>query len=577
MGGPGADDDPGHRRPADQARLILAPVDPQLRQVVAGSPVRKQVGKIVEGGPATVDGGVEHLTDGLEETGGVAAGEISSRSERVNSSPVQGFVGVDVAQTRYRALIEKQCLDRRLPSGESPGQLHGCRWIRPGVGADTAQTRRCYVVLVVDGHEAEGAGIDELHDRAIIEVPDEMGVGILPVCIERPPPGHPQVSNHRLTVVQKHFEELAPPSYGLDPTAGEPGNDFLGRRVVSCGAHMADLHRLEYAANHRRFEVTSRYLDLWQLWQCNLPDLAVTVPWLMVIPPRQFAQVLGDAMNGLATVWKSVAVAGISVFVPTGILTVVVFMSTGAADFLDLVMNRPDSLQRLSSDVYRELAEPFFVAVGVAILLQVIAGVFVALASHSAVAAQIRGRILTPGEAIRAALNHYVRGLGAVLLVMASVTILVGLGGFIWLVPALSVGTPNLASQLIALLLLAVLIGPGVWAGVSASMTTSALAIESGGVLHSIRRSMRLVRGRWWATAGFTLIVGFLSGVATQLIQLVALPLVAVGEFGVGLAIAAAVGVLAQGLLVGAIAAMFTHWYVDLRARRETLSTENLS
>ncbi|MFP3882243.1 MAG: hypothetical protein ACLFRT_06895 [Actinomycetota bacterium] len=340
---------------------------------------------------------------------------------------------------------------------------------------------------------------------------------------------------------------------------------------------MADLHRLEYAANHRRFEVTSRYLDLWQLWQCNLPDLAVTVPWLMVIPPRQFAQVLGDAMNGLATVWKSVAVAGISVFVPTGILTVVVFMSTGAADFLDLVMNRPDSLQRLSSDVYRELAEPFFVAVGVAILLQVIAGVFVALASHSAVAAQIRGRILTPGEAIRAALNHYVRGLGAVLLVMASVTILVGLGGFIWLVPALSVGTPNLASQLIALLLLAVLIGPGVWAGVSASMTTSALAIESGGVLHSIRRSMRLVRGRWWATAGFTLIVGFLSGVATQLIQLVALPLVAVGEFGVGLAIAAAVGVLAQGLLVGAIAAMFTHWYVDLRARRETLSTENLS
>lgn len=322
--------------------------------------------------------------------------------------------------------------------------------------------------------------------------------------------------------------------------------------------------------------MTSRYLDLWQLWQCNLPDLAVTVPWLMVIPPRQFAQVLGDAMNSLANVWKPLALAGISVFVPTGILTVLVFRSTGAAGFLDQMMNRPDSLQRLSSDVYRELAEPFVLAVGVSLLLQVISGVFVALASHSTVAAQMGGRILTPGEAIRTALNHYARGLAAVLLVMASVTILIGLGGFIWLVPALSVGTPNLISQLIALLLLAVLIGPGVWAGVSTSMTTSALAIESGGVLTSIRRSMRLVRGRWWATAGFTLIVGFLGGVAIQLIQLVALPLVAVGGFGVGPAVAAGVGVLAQGLLVAAIAAMFTHWYIDLRARQETLASESL-
>lgn len=554
----------------------MASVDTKLRQVVAGSPVGQQVGEIVEGGPSTVDGGVEHLADGLEETGDVASGEISSRGQRVNSGPMQGFVGIDVAQTRYRALIEKQCLDRRLSPGETPGQLQRCRWICPSVGAETAQTRRCDVVLVVDGDEAEGAGIYELYDRAIVKMSDEVRVRILPVCVDRPPPRHPQVSDHGLPVVQKDLEELPPPSHCLDPAACESGYDLVGRRVVPCGAHVSDLHFLKHAADHRRLEVTSRYLDLWQLWQCNLPDLAVTVPWLMVIPPRRFAQVLGDAMNGLANVWRSLAVAGISVFVPAGILTVLVFMNTGAAGFLDQMMNRPDSLQRLSGDVYRELAEPFFVAVGVAILLQVIAGVFVALASHCTVAAQIGGRILTPGEAMRAALNRYARGLTAVLLVVISVTILVGLGGFIWLVPALSVGTPNLASQLIALLLLAVLIGPGVWAGVSASMTTSALAIESGGVLHSIRRSMRLVRGRWWATAGFTLIVGFLGGVATQLIQLVALPLVAIGDFGAGLAIAAAVGVLAQGLLVAAIAAMFTHWYIDLRARKETLSTESL-
>ena len=555
----------------------MAPVDTQLLQVVAGPPVGQQVSEIVEGGPSAVDGGVEDLADGHEETVDVIGSEVSSRRQGVDSSPMQGLVGVDVAQTRYRALIEEQCLDRCLSPGESSGQIESCWRIRPGVGAETAKTRRCDVVLVVDGHETEGAGVDELHDRAIVESPDEVRMRVLLVGVDRPPPRHPQVRHHRLTVVQGDLEELPPPSHRLDAATCEPRYDLFGGRVVSCCAHVADLHFLEHAADHRRLEVTSRYLDLWQLWQCVLPDLAVTVPWLMVIPPRQFARVLGDAMNGLANVWRALAVAGISAFVPAGILTVLVFMNTGAADFLDQMMNRPDSLQRLSGDVYRELAEPFFVAVAVAILIQVIAGVFVALAGHSTVAAQIGGRILTPGEAIRAALNRYARGLGAVLLVVASVTILVGLGSFIWLVPALSIGTPNLATQFVALLLLTVLVGPGVWAGVSASMTTSALAVESGGVLHSIRRSMRLVRGRWWATAGFTLIVGFLGGVATQLIQLVALPLVAVGDFGAGLAIAAAIGVLAQGLLVAAIAAMFTHWYIDLRARKETLSSESLA
>jgi hypothetical protein len=297
----------------------------------------------------------------------------------------------------------------------------------------------------------------------------------------------------------------------------------------------------------------------------------------MVIVPREFGQVMSDAMNGLANVWKTLLVPALAVFIPVSVVTILVFGGTGAADFLDQLLNRPDSLQTLPADVFWELAQPFLVAVGVAVTLQVLAGVFVALASHSTVAAQVKGELLTPSRASRLALNRYPRGLAATVLILLSLSILLGLGSFVWLVPALSVGTPSFATELVALLLLAVLLGPGVWAGVSASMTTSAIAIESAGVLASIRRSMRLVRGRWWATAGFLLIVGFLGGVATQLIQLVALPLVAVGDVGTGLSIASALGILAQGLLVAAIAAMFTHWYIDLRARKETLSTEALS
>jgi len=296
----------------------------------------------------------------------------------------------------------------------------------------------------------------------------------------------------------------------------------------------------------------------------------------MVIVPREFGQVLGDAMNGLVAVWKTLLLPALVVSIPVGIATIVVFSATGGADFLDLVLNSPDDLQFLPEEVVRELAEPFYLAAGIAILLQIIAGVFVALASHRAVAAQIRGESMTSGEVTRLALRRYPTGLGATILIVVAVAALIVLGTVVWLVPALSVGTPNAASQLVAPLLLFVLLGPGIWAGVSASMTTSAVAIEQGGVLTSIRRSMRLVRGRWWPTAGFLLLVGLLGGIAIQLIQLIALPLAAVGGGGAALGIASALGVLAQGLLVAAIAAMYTHWYIDLRARQEVLSTETL-
>jgi len=107
-------------------------------------------------------------------------------------------------------------------------------------------------------------------------------------------------------------------------------------------------------------------------------------------------------------------------------------------------------------------------------------------------------------------------------------------------------------------------------------MTTAAIAVETRGAVYSIRRSIRLVRGRWWATAGFLLLVGLLGGIAVQLIQLVALPLAVVGGGGAALTVASGLGALAQGLLIAAIAAMYTHWYVDLRARAESLSTESL-
>jgi len=296
----------------------------------------------------------------------------------------------------------------------------------------------------------------------------------------------------------------------------------------------------------------------------------------MVIHPRRFDQVLNDAMGGLARIWRSLLIPAVAVSVPVSIATIVAFGATGGADLLDLVLNDPGRLRTIPEEVFWELARPFYMAVGIAALLQMIGGVFVALASHASVAAELHGEPLTPGEATREAMRRYPTAFGAALVILGAVLALIGLGATIWLIPIVSVGTPNSTTALVAVLLLGALLGPGIWAAVSVSMTTSAVAIEHGGVFGSILRSLRLVRGRWWPTAGFLMLVGLLGGIAIPLIQLIALPLAALGGGGSALTVASGLGVLAQGLLVAAISAMYTYWYIDLRARKEGLSTDDL-
>ena len=107
-------------------------------------------------------------------------------------------------------------------------------------------------------------------------------------------------------------------------------------------------------------------------------------------------------------------------------------------------------------------------------------------------------------------------------------------------------------------------------------MLTSVIALEGVGPIEALQRSFRLVRGRWWPTVGFLLLVGLFGSVAAQLVQLVALPIVGAGEVGIGAGLGFVVLVVAQGVVVAAIAVMVTLWYVDLRARKEPLVSESL-
>ena len=120
---------------------------------------------------------------------------------------------------------------------------------------------------------------------------------------------------------------------------------------------------------------------------------------------------------------------------------------------------------------------------------------------------------------------------------------------------------------------LVALIIPGLWLAGVFSMVSAVIALEGLGPVQALRRSFTLVRGRWWPTVGFILLVGLFGSVAAQLVQLVALPIVGAGGVGIGAGLGFVVLVVAQGFVVAAIAVMVTLWYLDLRARNEPLVT----
>ncbi len=296
----------------------------------------------------------------------------------------------------------------------------------------------------------------------------------------------------------------------------------------------------------------------------------------MRVPPKPFGTVLGDAMTVLARVWRPLLSTALLVFAPLAVITLLVFNYTGALEFFDVAINDPRSLESISREEFLQLAGPFFWAVGLTLIVQSIASVFVYLVSHRVVAADLAGQSISGPVARREAVARYVSGLVAAALVFLVIVVMFGVGLAIWLVPFVVVGTPSPASALVALVLLLAVAAPAVFLSVSFSMVTSVVAIEERGPIASLRRSFGLVRTRWWPTLGYLLLVGLLGSVAAQLIQVMAIPLTVVGDAVSGFTIASLFGIVFQGLLIAAIGAMYTVWYVDLRARKEDLYANEL-
>jgi hypothetical protein len=147
------------------------------------------------------------------------------------------------------------------------------------------------------------------------------------------------------------------------------------------------------------------------------------------------------------------------------------------------------------------------------------------------------------------------------------------LGPLVWMNIVMGVGL------LLATLALVI---PGIWLFVAWSLATPALLIENLRGPRALGRSYRLVKGRWWRTAGVLLVANILVAVVGGVIQgvLVAVALTSSGSVLLAVVVVSLAAALSSLLTQPFHAAVITVLYYDLRVRREgydiTLLAEQL-
>jgi hypothetical protein len=198
----------------------------------------------------------------------------------------------------------------------------------------------------------------------------------------------------------------------------------------------------------------------------------------------------------------------------------------------------------------------------------------------------VLGRSVDAGEAWRDSRPQLLRLLGLLIVV----PLLVALALFAGAAPGGVLLVAGLDSLGVAVLFVGLLAGTvaGVWIWVRFSLSAPALMLEKQGVIASMRRSGKLVRGSWWRVFGVQMLATILVVIVASIIQL---PATFIGAMVSGQGVSAFSGgapstdwsfLIATG--IGAVIASTITFpiragvtallYLDQRIRREALDLE---
>ncbi|MCD9165988.1 hypothetical protein [Streptomyces albireticuli] len=196
----------------------------------------------------------------------------------------------------------------------------------------------------------------------------------------------------------------------------------------------------------------------------------------------------------------------------------------------------------------------------------------------------VLGRTTTVGEAWRNARPRLARmcGLMVMLPLLIAAVFAVGTGPGLLLANS---GSPDLESSGVALTALGGLAAAvaGTWLWIRYCLAAPALMLEKQGVLASMRRSAKLVRGAWWRIFGVQLLALVLTFTISMLAQIpvsvveafLGADVAATGRLGWTELVVAGIGAtIGSAVTFPLTASMTALLYMDQRIRRESLDLE---
>lgn len=285
---------------------------------------------------------------------------------------------------------------------------------------------------------------------------------------------------------------------------------------------------------------------------------------------------LGDVLDGmfrlLVANWRTYVVALGVILIPLNFI--VSYLTTevyGGAGLIEQVSNPAAAEAFLAGGP--DLV-PFIGLIVVALGSFLLVTPYVnGLACHIAAAAY-EGGTPTPAGALRQTAGKYWSLVGVTLLVMLIPTVMLGIP--VGLLVAGAAGDVGALGVLGGLLLLVAIVA-AVWAAVSMSLSYAVVVVERAGPVAAVRRSFRLVRGRFWRVLG-TLVLGAIIG--GMVAQIVALPFSLPGDaFGrwLGVVFTTAGGVVSAVVSTPLTGNVQTLLYFDGRIRQEGYDLELLT
>ncbi|MET9881031.1 hypothetical protein ABZZ36_41580 [Actinacidiphila glaucinigra] len=307
-------------------------------------------------------------------------------------------------------------------------------------------------------------------------------------------------------------------------------------------------------------------------------------PGVIPLRPLGVGEILDGAVSTMRAHWRTVLTISFAVSLLTqgAMLLVQGFMLDDSATLNSLDEGADPSFGDVMNAVGGTLA-----AGGLALVITLLGSVIATAMLTMVISRAVLGHRVTLGEAWSDARHQLPRLFGLTLLLS-----LIG-GGIIaiGIVPGIlvAVGGATAAGAGLAFLGGVVALGVVVWLMIRLSLASPALMLEKQGVLKSMARSVKLVRGSWWRILGIQLLTMILVYIVSSIIQI---PFVVVGmaagndglsafasgnQAGLGWTYLIVVGI---GAVIGSTitfpiqAGVTALLYMDQRIRREALDIE---